>query len=25
VHVYLSQDGLAATCRQMYERDVEDV
>ena len=25
VHVFLSQDGLAATCRQMYERDVEDV
>jgi AraC family transcriptional regulator len=25
VHVYLSQDGLAATCRQMYERDVADV
>ncbi|MGY1641249.1 helix-turn-helix domain-containing protein [Geodermatophilus sp. SYSU D00703] len=25
VHVYLTQDELARTCRQMYERDVEDV
>lgn len=25
VHVYLTQEELAATCRQMYERDVEDV
>ena len=25
VHVYLSEDELAATCREMYERDVEDV
>lgn len=25
VHVYLTRDELAATCRQMYERDVEDV
>lgn len=25
VHVYLTKDELAATCRQMYERDVEDV
>jgi AraC family transcriptional regulator len=25
VHVYLTQDELAATCRQVYERDVEDV
>lgn len=25
VHVYLTQDQLAATCREMYERDVEDV
>lgn len=25
VHVYLTQDELAATCRQMYERDVADV
>lgn len=25
VHVYLTQDELAATCREMYERDVEDV
>jgi AraC family transcriptional regulator len=24
VHVYLTQDELARTCRQMYERDVED-
>jgi AraC family transcriptional regulator len=25
VHVYLTQDELAATCRQMYERDVDEV
>ena len=25
VHVYLSQDELAAICRQMYEREVQDV
>jgi AraC family transcriptional regulator len=25
VHVYLTRDELAATCRQVYERDVEDV
>jgi AraC family transcriptional regulator len=25
VHVYLTQDELANTCRQMYERDVQDV
>lgn len=25
VHVYLTQDELAATCREMYEHDVEDV
>lgn len=25
VHVYLTRDELAATCRQMYERDVQDV
>jgi AraC family transcriptional regulator len=25
VHVYLTQDELAATCRQMYERDVQEV
>jgi AraC family transcriptional regulator len=25
VHIYLSQDELATTCRQMYERDVQDV
>ncbi|MGH3629867.1 MAG: helix-turn-helix domain-containing protein, partial [Sciscionella sp.] len=25
VHVYLTEDELAATCRQMYERDVQDV
>ncbi|MFC5996456.1 helix-turn-helix domain-containing protein [Pseudonocardia hispaniensis] len=25
VHVYLTQDELASTCRQMYERDVQDV
>jgi AraC family transcriptional regulator len=25
VHVYLTKDELAATCRQMYGRDVEDV
>jgi AraC family transcriptional regulator len=25
VHVYLTADELAATCRQMYERDVQDV
>jgi len=25
VHVYLTQDELAATCRQMYDREVEDV
>lgn len=25
VHVYLAHDELAATCREMYERDVEDV
>ena len=25
VHVYLTQEELAATCRQMYERDVQDV
>ncbi len=25
VHVYLTQDELAATCRQVYERDVDDV
>ena len=25
VHVYLTQDELTATCRQMYERDVDDV
>ncbi|MBV9817058.1 MAG: helix-turn-helix transcriptional regulator [Solirubrobacterales bacterium] len=25
VHVYLTHDELAATCRQMYDRDVEDV
>jgi AraC family transcriptional regulator len=25
VHVYLTQDELARTCRQMYERDVDDV
>jgi AraC family transcriptional regulator len=25
VHVYLTVDELAATCRQMYEREVEDV
>lgn len=25
VHVYLTQDELATTCRQMYERDVSDV
>ncbi|MBS4727458.1 helix-turn-helix transcriptional regulator [Mycobacterium sp. SM1] len=25
VHVYLTRDELAATCRQMYERDVEEV
>jgi AraC family transcriptional regulator len=25
VHVYLTQDELAATCKQMYERDVQDV
>ena len=25
VHVYLTQDELAHTCRQMYERDVQDV
>ncbi|MGY1709301.1 helix-turn-helix domain-containing protein [Geodermatophilus sp. SYSU D00758] len=25
VHVYLTQDELASTCRQMYERDVDDV
>lgn len=25
VHVYLTNDELAATCRQMYERDVHDV
>jgi AraC family transcriptional regulator len=25
VHVYLTQEELAATCRQMYERDVQEV
>lgn len=25
VHVYITQEELAATCRQMYERDVQDV
>jgi AraC family transcriptional regulator len=25
VHVYLAQDELAATCRQMYDHDVEDI
>ena len=25
VHVYLTQDEMAATCRQMYERDVDEV
>jgi AraC family transcriptional regulator len=25
VHVYLTKDELTATCRQMYDRDVEDV
>jgi AraC family transcriptional regulator len=25
VHVYLTQEELAATCKQMYERDVQDV
>lgn len=25
VHVYLTQDELAATCRQMYERDIADI
>ncbi len=25
VHVYLTQDELTATCRQMYERDVQEV
>ena len=25
VHIYLSPDELAATCRQMYERDVQEV
>lgn len=25
VHVYLTQDELAATCRQMYEREIADV
>jgi AraC family transcriptional regulator len=25
VHVYLTHDELAATCREMYERDVQDV
>ncbi len=25
VHIYLTQDELASTCRQMYERDVQDV
>jgi len=25
VHVYLTQDELAATCREMYEHDVEDI
>jgi AraC family transcriptional regulator len=25
VHIYLTQEELAATCKQMYERDVQDV
>ena len=25
VHVYLTHDELTATCRQMYEREIEDV
>ncbi|HET6356628.1 AraC family transcriptional regulator [Streptomyces sp.] len=25
VHVYLTQEELAATCKQMYERDIQDV
>jgi AraC family transcriptional regulator len=25
VHIYLTQDELAATCREMYEHDVEDI
>lgn len=25
VHIYLTQDEVAATCQQMYERDVQDV
>jgi AraC family transcriptional regulator len=25
VHVYLTGDGLAATCRQMYDREVADI